>query len=63
MITPEKEWLTYLKEKNIWKLSPIDIIILSPHPDDETLGAGGLIYNLAKNKTYITYIVKKVIHR
>lgn len=37
-------------------LSPKKIVVISPHPDDETLGAGGLISRFAKEGTEISIL-------
>lgn len=44
--TTENEWLVYLKKTPQWHPTFSKTIILSPHPDDETLGLGGLIADL-----------------
>lgn len=56
MKTTEDEWLYFLKSKPHWTVPTENIIILSPHPDDETLGAGGLIYNLRKHNQSVKII-------
>lgn len=45
-LTAEDEWLVYLKGLSYWSPPLHRTLILSPHPDDETLGAGGLIATL-----------------
>jgi len=39
----ERAWLDALKDLQKWNPPNIPTIVISPHPDDETLGAGGLI--------------------
>ncbi|STY29645.1 glucosamine-6-phosphate deaminase-like protein [Legionella wadsworthii] len=56
MKTSEKEWLAYLKDKELMKIPRMHTIILSPHPDDESLGAGGLIFDLRKNNVDVLII-------
>lgn len=56
MITSEKDWLNFLNKKQIWDIPLIDTIILAPHPDDETLGAGGLIFDLKTKKINVLVI-------
>jgi LmbE family N-acetylglucosaminyl deacetylase len=46
MIVPlvlEDEWLSALEDLPIWVPPPMPLVVLAPHPDDETLGAGGFI--------------------
>jgi LmbE family N-acetylglucosaminyl deacetylase len=42
-ITSESTWLETLQSKAQWCPPAIPTVVISPHPDDETLGAGGLI--------------------
>jgi LmbE family N-acetylglucosaminyl deacetylase len=41
--TGELEWRAALREAAFWTPKPGPLLIVSPHPDDEILGAGGLI--------------------
>jgi LmbE family N-acetylglucosaminyl deacetylase len=46
MIIPlvsEEEWIDALADLPAWDPRPAPILLLAPHPDDETLGAGGFI--------------------
>ncbi len=46
MIVPlmqEAEWHSFLSTNQTWEPSTAPIVIVSPHPDDETLATGGLI--------------------
>jgi LmbE family N-acetylglucosaminyl deacetylase len=45
-LTPEADWLPTLQNLADWELPLVPTLILSPHPDDETLGAGGMIAKL-----------------
>jgi hypothetical protein len=42
-VTGETTWLELLARKAEWGPPCIPTVVISPHPDDETLGAGGLI--------------------
>lgn len=54
--TTEGEWLTYLKMLPSWNSPWTKTIVLSPHPDDETLGSGGLIADLCKKNIEVWVI-------
>lgn len=56
MITVEKEWLEFLEQKPQWDGPQRRTILLTPHPDDETLGAGGLIADLRKKNIDVSII-------
>jgi LmbE family N-acetylglucosaminyl deacetylase len=46
MIAPlvlEDEWLAALEGLPVWAPPASPLVVLAPHPDDETLGAGGFI--------------------
>lgn len=42
-VVQEPAWLTALSALPVWKPPDSPMLIIAPHPDDETLGAGGLI--------------------
>jgi LmbE family N-acetylglucosaminyl deacetylase len=41
--TPEGIWLRHLARQEAWSPRPGPLVVVSPHPDDEVLGAGGLM--------------------
>jgi LmbE family N-acetylglucosaminyl deacetylase len=41
--TDDIDWLAALSAEALWSPQPGPLLIVSPHPDDEVLGAGGLI--------------------
>jgi LmbE family N-acetylglucosaminyl deacetylase len=46
MIVPlvsEEEWTDVLADLPAWDPRPAPILLIAPHPDDETLGAGGFV--------------------
>jgi LmbE family N-acetylglucosaminyl deacetylase len=55
-LTPETEWLSTLQCLVNWELPFVPTLILAPHPDDETLGAGGLIAKLCRNGVPVTVV-------
>jgi LmbE family N-acetylglucosaminyl deacetylase len=42
-VTSEATWLASLRSTPRWDLPKRRTVVIAPHPDDETLGAGGLI--------------------
>jgi LmbE family N-acetylglucosaminyl deacetylase len=59
MIVPlisDEEWRETLQNVPVWNPPDIRTVIIAPHPDDETLGAGGLIGNLRKRDMEVTVI-------
>ena len=56
IVTPESEWWPYLTNLPSWSPSIVEALVLSPHPDDETLGCGGLIFDLRQRRIPVTVI-------
>jgi len=55
-ITSEPEWLEALTDLPAFDPGTAPVLLLSPHPDDETLGAGALIASLAAQGHPITVV-------
>jgi LmbE family N-acetylglucosaminyl deacetylase len=55
--TSETTWLPALEHAPEWMPQSKSLTVVSPHPDDETLGAGGLIYTCAELGYDITIIL------
>jgi LmbE family N-acetylglucosaminyl deacetylase len=59
MIVPlldEADWLTLLAPLPSWNPTAQRILVLAPHPDDETLGAGGFIARATGNRVPVEVI-------
>ena len=59
MITPvvqEAEWMSLLSDLPCWQPPQNPAVVISPHPDDETLGGGGLIARLRSKGIDVTVI-------
>jgi len=55
--TSEDLWLESLERVPPWLPRTTALTVVSPHPDDETLGAGGLIYTCAELGYDITVVL------
>lgn len=55
-LTPELTWISYLRNLPTWEPPLRPAMVLAPHPDDETLGAGGLIARLRSLGVPVTVI-------
>jgi LmbE family N-acetylglucosaminyl deacetylase len=53
---PESRWAEWASRAPVWELPAAHIVVVAPHPDDETLGAGGLIFSCANSGTKVTVI-------
>ncbi|MDP9064375.1 MAG: PIG-L family deacetylase [Pseudomonadota bacterium] len=53
---PEEHWERLLAREGEWIPAPAPLIVVSPHPDDEVLGAGGLIHTWASEGRPVTII-------
>src|ERR1700761_946306 len=55
-ITSEDEWGSVLQTLPAWRPPMVPTVIVSPHPDDETLAVGGLIHFLRQNQIDVSVI-------
>ncbi len=59
MIVPlanDAEWQASLRPLPAWRPMLTPTVVLSPHPDDETLGCGGLIASLRESGVPVTVV-------
>jgi LmbE family N-acetylglucosaminyl deacetylase len=54
--TGENEWLSTLRCAPRWRPDIRRAVVVSPHPDDEVLGAGGMIADLRRKKVPVTVV-------
>jgi len=55
-VTDETTWLNLLADRTGWDPPCIPTLVISPHPDDETLGAGGLIASQCRRGAPVSII-------
>ena len=55
-LTPEAAWLPVLLGIVNWEPPLVPTLVLAPHPDDETLGAGGLVAKLCRADVPVTIV-------
>jgi LmbE family N-acetylglucosaminyl deacetylase len=55
-LTSEAAWLTVFRGLADWEVPFVPTLVLAPHPDDETLGAGGLIAKLCRAGIPVTIV-------
>jgi LmbE family N-acetylglucosaminyl deacetylase len=54
--TGENEWLRALRCVPRWHPEIRRAVVVSPHPDDEVLGAGGILADLCRKKVPVTVV-------
>jgi LmbE family N-acetylglucosaminyl deacetylase len=55
-VVQEAEWMSLLSDLPPWQPPEKHTVVVSPHPDDETLGSGGLITRLRSKGIDVTVI-------
>jgi LmbE family N-acetylglucosaminyl deacetylase len=55
-ITSESNWLPMLEALPPWQPPMVPTLVVSPHPDDETLSVGGLISFLRRNRVDVSVV-------
>lgn len=48
-LIPEAAWLPVFADLTDWQLPLVSTLVLAPHPDDETLGAGVICFNFTSS--------------
>jgi LmbE family N-acetylglucosaminyl deacetylase len=52
----ERSWENWTRTLPAWTPPRVPLLVIAPHPDDETLGAGGLIYTCLREGAEVTVI-------
>ena len=55
-VVQETVWMSLLSDLPRWQPPEKSTVVISPHPDDETLGSGGLIARLRSRGTDVTVV-------
>ena len=55
-VTFEEEWTGLLQTVPVWHPPAVPTVVLAPHPDDETLAAGGLIASLTQQGVPVSVV-------
>jgi LmbE family N-acetylglucosaminyl deacetylase len=55
-IVEEAEWAEHLEKLTVWATPQLPTLVIAPHPDDETLGAGGLIAALRQRGVAVNVV-------
>jgi LmbE family N-acetylglucosaminyl deacetylase len=54
--TSESEWARVLRHSQAWSPADGRLVVVSPHPDDEVLGAGGLMHSRSSRGLPVTVV-------
>jgi LmbE family N-acetylglucosaminyl deacetylase len=54
--TSEEKWSKMLADRPLWAPKDGPLVVVSPHPDDEVLGSGGLIHSWAGSRRPVTIL-------